>query len=32
MNVNPGELNKRIKIVSVTNGADSEGFPIPIKH
>jgi len=31
MNVNPGELNKRIKIVSVTNGADSEGFPIPIE-
>jgi len=31
MNVNPGELSKRIKIVSVTSGADSEGFPVPVE-
>jgi len=28
MNVNPGELSKRIKIVSVVSGVDSDGFPI----
>lgn len=27
MNVNPGELNKKIKIVSFTSGTDEDGFP-----
>ena len=29
MNINPGELNKRIKFVTTTNGTDENGFPIP---
>lgn len=32
MNVNPGELSKRIKIVSVVFGVDSDGFPIIVSE
>ena len=28
MNVNPGELRQRIKFVTVTDGYDSEGYPV----
>lgn len=32
MNVNPGELNKKIKIVSFTSESDEDGFPIEKKE
>ncbi|MDF2537413.1 MAG: putative phage head-tail adaptor family [Herbinix sp.] len=28
MNINPGELNKRIKFITTTSGQDADGFPI----
>jgi len=28
MNINPGELNKKIKIISTTSTKDDDGFPI----
>ncbi len=32
MNVNPGELNKRIKIVSFTSESDEDGFQLEKKE
>lgn len=28
MNINPGELNKKIKFVTLTSGMDEDGYPI----
>ena len=28
MNINPGELNKKIQIISVNSGVDGEGYPV----